>query len=151
MDEEARCYIDKTEERLLAEVQRLDDLRAADQRAVEVAQEGVQERMQGFPQQYATKQEQDAIKETAQRLEASSIDRKVYDQAMSHMREAIHAKLEKQVFESWLAEHTTWRRQVEQRLNAASGISQGISRTFTWAIAALGAVGTAVALILVFN
>jgi hypothetical protein len=145
-----RC-LDVLEQRLLAEIKRLDDLRAADMLAIQVAQEGVAERMQGFPQQYATKSEQDAIKETAQRLEKSSIDREIYDHSMAQMRESVHGKLEKQVFESTLAEWVTWRRQVEQRLNAASGVSQGITRTFTWAIAGLGALATAVALILNFN
>jgi hypothetical protein len=151
MSEELRCLIDTLKERMETEIRRLDDLRESDQRAVAVAHEGVRERMEGFPQQYATKSEQDAIKETAQRLEKSSIDREIYDQAMSQMRESVHSKLEKQVFESTLGEWQTWRRQVEQRLNAASGVSQGISRTFTWAATALGALGTATALILYFN
>jgi hypothetical protein len=151
MNDELRCLLDKIEERLLAEVKRLDDLREEAKLAVRVAQEGVQERMEGFPQQYATKSEQDAIKETAQRLEKDSISREIYEQSMAQLREGVNQKLEKQVFESTLGEWVTWRRQVEQRLNAQSGISQGVTRTFTWAIAALGALGTAVALILAFN
>jgi hypothetical protein len=155
LDEELRCLIESIEKRFVdridAEMRRLEQLRQADALAIEVAQKGVQERMSGFPQQYATKSEQDAIKETAQRLEKDSISREIYDQNHNRLRQDISIKLEKQVFESTLGEWVTWRRQVEQRLNASTGIQQGVTRTFTWAIAGLGALATAVALILNFN
>jgi len=151
MEDETLRAIDALEKRLEAEVRRLDDLREADMLAIKVAQEGVGERMQGFPQQYATKPEQDAIKAQAQRLEKDSISREIYDQAMGQIRESTNQKLEKQVFESTLAEWVTWRRQVEQRLAAAAGISSGIGKTFTWAIAAVTGLSVAVGLILHFN
>ena len=73
-------------------------------------------RLEGFPQQFATRSEQDAIKDTAQRLEKDSISREIYDANMANMRETLNQKLERQVFESTLQEWVTWRRQVEQRL-----------------------------------
>jgi hypothetical protein len=155
MNEEMRCLLiehaRRFDERLDAEMRRLEQLRAADAQAITVAHEGVRERMEGFPQQYATKSEQDAIKETAQRLEKDSVSREIYDQAMNRIRSDVSAKLEKQTFEATLGEWVTWRRQVEQRLSASSGVSQGISRTFAWGLAAVGAMGTAVGLILAFN
>jgi hypothetical protein len=155
LDDELRCLIESIEKRFAdridAEMRRIDQLSEAKDEAVKVAHEGVKERMEGFPQQYATKQEQDAIKETAQRLEKDSISREVYDQRMMQVEQRVSLKLEKQVFDSTLAEWVTWRRQVEQRLNASSGIQQGVTRTFTWAVAGLGALATAVALILNFN
>jgi DNA phosphorothioation-dependent restriction protein DptG len=151
VNDELRCLIDTIKERLEAEIRRLDDLREADKLAVEVAHEGVRERMEGFPQQYATKSEQDAIKETAQRLEKDSIAREIYDNAMAGMQTNVSNKLDKQVFDSTLAEWVTWRRQVEQRLTAASGIQAGVGKTFAWAIAGLGAVATAVAIALALS
>ena len=155
MNEELRCLLDSIEkrfgDRLDAEMRRLFELRAADAEAIRVAHEGVRERMEGFPQQYATKQEQDALKEGAQRLEKDSISREVYDQRMMQVEQRVSLKLEKQVFDSTLNEWVTWRRQVEQRLNASSGIQKGVARTFTWAIAGISALAAAVALILNFN
>ena len=155
MDDELRCLLDQMEkrfgERIEAEVRRLDSLRQADKLAVEVAHEGVKGRMEGFPQQYATKQDQDAIKEPAQRLEKDSISREVYDQAHNNLRTDVSRKLEQQVFESTLAEWVTWRRQVEQRLAAGSGLQHGVSRTIAWAFAGVAAVAAATSLILNYN
>lgn len=130
---------------------RMDDLRVADLRAIEVAHEVLRERMEGFPQLYATKAEQDGIKETAQRLEKDSVSREIYDTNHAALRQEVSRKLEQQVFDATLSEWVTWRRQVEQRLAAQSGVSAGVSRTFYWALAGLGGVATAVAIILSFN
>lgn len=143
--------VGQLEKRLDAEIKRTDDLRAADLLARSVAYEGVRERMEGFPQQYATKTEQDAIKDTASRLEKDSISREIYDTNHNALRLDVSRKLDAQVFDATLAEWTTWRRQVEQRLAASQGVQTGISRTFYWAVAGVGAVAAAVAIIISFN
>lgn len=155
MDDELRCLLEQMEarfgDRIDAEMRRIEQLRESDQLAVRVAYEGVRDRMEGFPQQYATRSEQEGIKDTAQRLEKDSISRELYDAAHNQLRADVSRKLESQVFESTLAEWVTWRRQVEQRLAAGSGLQHGVSRTIAWAFAGVAAIAAATGLVLNYN
>ena len=148
---ELRALIHAVEQRIEAEVRRLDDLRKADLLAREVAFEAVKTVMTGFPEEYARRGDLEAIRETAVRLDRESVKREPYDQAHQNLEQRVDTKLTAQIFETALIEWTTWRTNVNQRLNEQAGASQGIARTFTWAIAATGALGTVVGLILYFN
>lgn len=155
MDDELRYLVEKIEacikDRIDSEVRRLDDLRAADLLAREVAFEAVRAVMTGFPEEYARRSDLEAIRETAVRLDRESVKREPYDQAHTTLEHRVDTKLTAQIFDTALQEWSTWRDGVNQRLNAQAGISQGIARTFTWAIAGVGALGTVVGLILYFN
>lgn len=151
MDEETRYLIEQLDKRftelLNAEVRRLEELRAADQLAVQVAWRGVSDRMQGFPQQYATKAEQDAIKETAIRLERDSISREVYEQRHTQLTSDVAAALPKLVFDPIVAEWTIWRRQVNTRLDEQAGSKQGMASLIGVAIGAVGLVSAVVVIV----
>jgi len=149
--EKLRCLFETLDGRISSEVRRIDDLRASDLLAREVAFEAVKSVMTGFPEEYARRGDLEAIRETAVRLDRESVKREPYDQAHQTLEQRVDTKLERQVFETALTEWSTWRDGVNQRLNAQAGVSQGIARTFTWAVAAVGALGTVVGLILYFN
>jgi hypothetical protein len=141
----------KWSDRLDAEIRRVNDLRQADLLAREVAFSAVQNVMTGFPQEYARRGDLETIRETAVRLDRESVKREPYEQSHGTLEARVDEKLDRQVFVTALTEWTTWRDGVNQRLNAQQGISQGVARTFTWALLGLGGLATAVALILSLN
>jgi hypothetical protein len=154
-NDELKCLLEAIEskwsDRLDVEMRRVADLRTADLLAREVAFNAVQNVMTGFPEEYARRGDLEAIRDTAIRLDRESVKREPYDQAHATLEQRVDNKLDRQVFTTALAEWTTWRDGVNQRMNAQQGVSQGISRTFTWAILGLGALAAAVGLILNFN
>lgn len=150
-DEEFRCLIENIRDQIRLEVKRIDDLRTADLLARQVAFEAVQSVMTGFPEEYARRGDLEAIRETAVRLDRESVKREPYDQAHAALEQRVDGKLERQIFESTLAEWSGWRDSVNQRLNAQQGVAQGVSRTFTWALLLLGGIATAIGLIVGFR
>lgn len=59
---------------------RFDDLRAADRSAVRLAHADLSKRLEGFPQQYATKVEMEQALNSLQRLEKDTMGRELYEQ-----------------------------------------------------------------------
>jgi len=68
---------------------RFDSLRATDRETVRLAHDDLASRLEGFPQQYATKVEMEAAAIALRRLENTSLSREVYDQRHSVMSEEI--------------------------------------------------------------
>jgi hypothetical protein len=62
-----------------SEVRRLDDLRKSDHEAVRLAHSDMSKRLEGFPQQFATKDEMVNARETVQRLEKDQLSVEVYN------------------------------------------------------------------------
>lgn len=104
-DEQIRHLIDRLDQRIDDLRAHLADLRAADQLAVTVAYEGVSERMQGFPQQYATKPEMEAARDALVKLEKDAVPREMYDQQHGAVVDATvrleRDKLPRSVFETF--------------------------------------------------
>jgi hypothetical protein len=98
-------------------------LRGADLEAIRVARLDVQERMSGFPAEYARKGELEQIRETALRLDKTTMPREAYETAHEALEKGIRDCLTKEVFEATVREWTVWRRSVDdtmaQRVGAA--------------------------------
>jgi len=77
----------------LLELRRTDNENHAEQ--VKVAYEGVRDRMQGFPQQYATKPDMDSVKEALGKLEKDAIPREIYEERNTALQELVQ-KLDKE-------------------------------------------------------
>jgi hypothetical protein len=77
---------------------RLEQLRQADKEAVRVAHEDLSERLKGFPQQFATKDEMKAVADVVTKLDKDTVSRELYDQRHTALAEVIAAKLNESVF-----------------------------------------------------
>jgi hypothetical protein len=88
VDDETRRYID-------IQIKRLDDLREADLSGVRLAHHDLSERLEGFPQQFATSEEVQGAKDTLQRLERDAISREVYDANTKAMNDLLQ-KMDKE-------------------------------------------------------
>lgn len=104
-DEQIRFLIERLDRRIDDLREHLADLRASDQLAVKVAYEGVSERMQGFPQQYATKPEMEAARDALVKLEKDAVPREMYDQQHGAVVDATikldRGKLDESVFNTF--------------------------------------------------
>jgi hypothetical protein len=104
-DEQIRFLIGRLDQRIDDLREHLAALRASDQLAVTVAYEGVSERMQGFPQQYATKPEMEGARDALVKLEKDAVPREMYDQQHARVVEATtkldREKLNTTVFETF--------------------------------------------------
>lgn len=85
---------------------RFDSLREADRTAVELAHSDLSRRLEGFPQQYATKVEAEAAAAAVARLEKDSLSREVYEQRHEALTNAVtkieHDKLNESVFDTFV-------------------------------------------------
>jgi hypothetical protein len=82
MDEETLLYIRAVEKRL-------DDLRAADKEAIRLAHADLSHRLEGFPQQFATKDELDAMRGVVGRLEKDGVSREIYETNHSALQDLV--------------------------------------------------------------
>lgn len=155
MNDETRRVIHMLEkridERFDAEMRRLAELRSSDALAITVAYNSVERRLEGFPQQYATKSEQDVIKETAIRLDRSSLSREVYEERHEQLSSQIAAALPAVVFDTTLREWAGWRNDINKKLDEQQGQRRGVSALFVWGIAAAGVAVGVISLILAYH
>jgi len=107
LNHEERVSIFDAVYRIVAQVEkRFDSLRATDREAVKLAHEDLSRRLEGFPQQYATKVEMEQAATTLRRLENTMISREVYEQQYQSMDEEINLldrdKLPRSVFDTFV-------------------------------------------------
>jgi hypothetical protein len=72
VDDETYRYIQAVEKRM-------EDLRVSDREAVSLAHADLSQRLEGFPQQFATKDEIESIRGVVQRLEKEGVTREIYE------------------------------------------------------------------------
>ena len=93
--------------RIVGQVEaRFDALREADRQAVTLAHGELSKRLEGFPQQYATKVEMEQAALALRRLENTSLSREVYDQRHQVISEEVDVlerdKLGRAVFDTFV-------------------------------------------------
>ncbi len=108
---------------------KFDAVRGADQEAVKLQHSVLRDRLEGFPQLFATKAEQDAVKDTVQRLEKDSVSREIYDQQQKQMGERLvdlsRAKLDVAAFDAFMeAYEVEQRRAADERRLAAEVLAK---------------------------
>lgn len=96
--------------RIVGQVERrFDSLRDTDREAVKLAHNDLSRRLEGFPQQYATKVEMEQAALALRRLENSAVSREVYEQRHMVLSEEIDALerdlLPKAVFDTFIANY----------------------------------------------
>jgi len=104
-----RCAIDAINKRIDELKEHLRDLRAADQEAIKVALVPVTEKMQGFPEEYATKPDMDAVKEALQKLERDAISREIYEEQSKNLSDMVSKldrhKLDEKEFQAFVEQY----------------------------------------------
>jgi membrane-associated HD superfamily phosphohydrolase len=93
--------------RIVGQVEkRFDSLRDTDREAVKLAHGELSSRLEGFPQQYATKIEMEQAALALRRLENTSLSREVYDQQQEvvdgKVNELERDKLDRSVFDTFV-------------------------------------------------
>lgn len=96
--------------RIVGQVERrFDALRDTDREAVKLAHDDLARRLEGFPQQYATKVEMEQAALALRRLENSAVSREVYEQRHMVLSEEIDALerdlLPRAVFDTFIANY----------------------------------------------
>lgn len=94
--------------RIVGQVERrFDALRDTDREAVKLAHDDLARRLEGFPQQYATKVEMEQAASALRRLENSAVSREVYEQRHQVLSEEIDSLerdlLPRAVFDTFIA------------------------------------------------
>ena len=93
MDDDIKCSIEAVDKRIDDMERHFLELRRTDQKnydkAIEVAYEGVSERMAGFPEEYAKKPDMDGVKGALRKLEVDAIPKDLYEERHSAMSELI--------------------------------------------------------------
>lgn len=88
---------------------RFDSLRDTDREAVKLAHDDLSRRLEGFPQQYATKVEMEQAALALRRLENTTLSREVYDQRHQNLSEEVDAieknMLPRAVFETFVEQY----------------------------------------------
>jgi len=129
--DDLRNSINKRIEDLRAEMLRLRDADSvAYQKAIEVAYEGVRDRMEGFPQQYATKPDMDSVKEGLQKLERDAISREIYDSQYKALDELVRnldkGKLDEKEFQQFKDNQLV---KDEEAANERRAVAAGLARS----------------------
>lgn len=133
---------------------RFDSLRESDREAVRLAHADLSHRLEGFPQQFATKQEMENATNALQRLEKDSISREIYEQNHRALADLV-ARLDKDkmpeaVFQTFIENYRIEQENaaIERRAVATALVSTTSQRqgaTATWGrIAAMTVGGTTV-------
>jgi hypothetical protein len=109
LDDEMQCAIDAINDRIDDLKEHLRELRAADQEAIKVALVPVTEKMQGFPEEYATKPDMDAVKEALQKLERDAISREIYEEQSKNLSDLVNRldrdKMNEKDFQAFVAQY----------------------------------------------
>jgi hypothetical protein len=144
-DEQLRFVLDLMDKRIEDLRRHFSDLRAADQLAVTVAYEGVSERMQGFPAQYATKPDMDAAREALSKLERDGVSRALYEERHSALQGLVadldRTKMTQQEFDTFVENYRIDMERTAESARAiagalASGSAQKAGATATWKLQA---------------
>jgi len=112
---------------------RFDSLRATDREAVRLAHDDLTRRLEGFPQQYATKVEMEQAALGLRRLESTSLAREVYEQRHEIMAEEVD-NLEKNmlpraVFDTFVSQyHLDQERAISDRREVVASLSSATDR-----------------------
>lgn len=134
MDEELRCLIEAIEKRF-------DALRASDNEAVKLRHQEMAERLEGFPQQYATKPEMLEASRTLQKLERDTVAREIYESAHKVLEEYVarldRQKMDESIFQTFLADYRREQEAAAQERRAvAAALAASTERregsTATW-------------------
>jgi hypothetical protein len=136
-----------------AQVQRLDDLRDADNEAVRLAHADMSKRLEGFPQQFATKDEMSSARDTVQRLEKDSVSSEVYNQYHRQLEDLVNRldrdKMPESTFKSFVEnyqrereEAATERRSVAIALASSTAKESGQSATWKQIGAVIAGIAT---------
>jgi hypothetical protein len=134
VDDELRCYIEAIEKRF-------DALRLADREAVALAHADLSRRLEGFPQQFATKGMQEEASKALQRLEKDSLSREIYEQNHKALADLVlkldREKLPESVFETFVSNYrieqenaATERRAVASALATSTERRRGAAGTW---------------------
>jgi hypothetical protein len=152
MDDETRALIEAIEKRF-------DMLREADREAVRLRHQDLTLRLEGFPQQFATKQEAEEAAKALQRLERDQVSREIYETNHKALADLV-SKLDREktseaAFQTFVdgqrrrdEEAATERRAVASALATSTARESGVSATWKQ-IGALIAAATAVISIVV--
>ena len=139
MDEELKCLIDALNKRIDDVVDHLMELRNTDNKnydeAIKVAYEGVRDRMEGFPEQYATKPDMDGVKEALQRLEKDAISREIYDTNYKALGELVakadKEKMDEKEFQQFVQRYDSDQEKARQQHETAAqerrAVAQGLA------------------------
>lgn len=137
-----------------AEAKRFDDLRHADLEAIRLAHQDLTLRLEGFPQQFATKEEMKAVSEIVQKLDRDTISREVYDQNHQTLVDLVNklerGALERSVFSTFVENYRIEQeRASRERADVAGTVASASARSAggvaTWKLlAALVAIGATI-------
>jgi hypothetical protein len=127
-DHEYKDIIAATYRIVQASERRFDALRDTDRDAVRLAHEELTRRLEGFPQQFATKVEMEEAARAVQRLEKESVSRELYEQRHDSLAASVakaeREKLDRGVFDTFVE---NYRREqalaVEDRRNVVNALS----------------------------
>ncbi len=107
LNHDERVYLIEAIYRIVGQVEsRFDALRETDREAVKLAHEDLSRRLEGFPQQFATKPEMEAAAIALRRLENTFLSREVFEQRHSALDEKVDEldknKLSRSVFDTFV-------------------------------------------------
>jgi len=138
MDEETKRYLDQLESKWA-------ELRKADALAVELRHADLSQRLEGFPQQFATKEEMKSAAEGVAKLEKDAVTREIYEQQSKALSELVtkldKEKLSETVYQTFVDNYrrTAENDATERRAIAAALAASGERRagaTGTWKLQA---------------
>jgi hypothetical protein len=109
--------------------QRHAELRKADLDAVRLAHADLKERLEGFPQQFATKDEMKAVADIVVKLDKETVSRELYDQRHAALVEVVSSKLAETVFATFLENYRIEQaRASEERTSVATALATATAR-----------------------
>ena len=148
MDEETKRYLELLEDKWAK-------LRESDALAVELRHADLSQRLEGFPQQFATKEEMKSAAEGVAKLEKDAVTREIYEQQSKALSELVtkldKEKLTEAVFQTFVENYqrTAENDATERRAIAAALAASGERRAGaagTWKLQA-SIIGAAVAFV----
>jgi hypothetical protein len=105
LDDDVRYALEAIDRRFDDQRAHFDALRDTDREAVRLAHADLSHRLEGFPQQFATKDEMKSAGEALQRLEKDAVTREIYEEQSSALAELVtkldKGKLDEPVFQAW--------------------------------------------------
>jgi hypothetical protein len=160
LDDDIRVAFEAIGKRLDDLRDRFDALRESDRDAVRVAHADLSHRLEGFPQQFATKDEMRAAGDALTRLEKDAVTREIYEEQSSALAQLVtkldKEKLPETVFQSWkeqqLREHdddATERRAIALALATSTAERTGSLATWKQLAAIVAIAATIVSVVVV--
>jgi len=138
---------------------KFDALRLADLEAIRLAHADLSKRLEGFPQQFATKQEMDSAAKDLQKLQKEALSREIYDQNHRILTELVNKidreKLPESVFDTFIDNYrieqdaaATERRAVAGALATQTERRQGASSTWKQIAGVIGTASVVITLVI---